>query len=91
MTDPDTKLTAEILKPFGDYKTPGIDPSVVELLRKALAMAERGEITGVAIAAIAGNGFSPTRANRGTASIGELIGTVAVLQAEMIGNWRREK
>ena len=82
-------MSAEILKPFGDYRTPGVDAEVVDLLRKTLAAAEKGEIIGVAIACIRANGFTLTRANRGSAGTGELIGAVALLQAEMIENWRK--
>lgn len=61
-----------------EYVGPGIDAT----------LAERGEVVGVALAAIGANHFTLTRANRGTAGTGELIGAVAALQAEMIENWR---
>ena len=51
-------------------------------------MAERGEIVAVAIAGIGPNGFTRTRAIRGSRGMGEIIGAVAVMQYDLIKMWK---
>lgn len=80
----------EILKPFGEYRTPGPSISCIELLRETLELAERGEIVAIAIAALTPSGFTRTRADRGSRGMGEIIGAVAVMQDDLIRMWKCE-
>lgn len=81
-------MSAEILKPFGEYLTPGVDADVVTMLREILAKAEHGELVAVAIAGVMQNGCVLTRANIGSRGTGELLGAVCVLQTEICEEWR---
>jgi hypothetical protein len=81
---------AQILKPFGDYKTPGPNDSVIEMLREALAHAESGECVGVAIAMLAPSGFVKTRAVQGSRGMAELLGAVALMQDDLIRRWKAD-
>lgn len=78
----------EILKPFGEYHTPGPNASCIELLREVLGMAERGEVVAVAIASINPAGFTRTRADKGSRGMGEIVGAVAVMQDDLIRMWK---
>lgn len=78
---------AEIIKPFGDYKTPGPNENVIKILRETLEEAEHGEIVAVAIAAINSGGFISVRCQKGSRGMAEIIGAVAVLQHDILESW----
>jgi len=79
---------AEIIKPFGDYKTPGPNQNVISLLQKLLEEAERGEIVAVAVATICEGGFVGVRFDVGSRGTSELVGAVAVLQRDLLEDWK---
>lgn len=78
---------AKIIKPFGDYKTPGPNEKVIEALRKSLEEAERGEILAVAIASICACGFVGVRCDIGSRGMSELVGAVTIMQHDLLENW----
>jgi hypothetical protein len=80
----------EILRPFGEYLTPGPSTPCIALLRDALEMAERGEVVGVAIAMISPVGFVRTRGEKGSRGMAEMVGAVAVMQDDLIRRWKDE-
>lgn len=82
--------TAEILTPFGDYKTPLPSQKVIQILERALHQAQRGDVVGVALAVVDGRGFVSTRAERGTRGMAEMVGAVAVMQDDLIRLWKNE-
>ena len=82
------KNNAEIIKPFGDYKTPGPNENVIEILQKTLKEAERGEIVAVAITMINAAGFVGVRFDTGNCGMSELVGGVTVLQHDLIADWK---
>ncbi len=79
---------AEIIKPFGDYKTPGPNEKVIDVLRKALDDAERGEIVAVAIASICAVGFVGVRYEVGSRGTSEMVGAVTVMQHDLLADWK---
>jgi len=79
---------AEIIKPFGDYKTPGPNENVIAILRKTLEEAERGEIVAVAIASICSGGFVGVRFEVGSRGTSEIVGAVTVLQHDILSDWK---
>lgn len=79
---------AEIIKPFGDYKTPGPNEKVIDLLRKTLEEAERGEIVAVAVASICAGGFIGVRVDVGSRGMSEMVGAVTVLQHDLLADWK---
>lgn len=79
--------TAEIVKPFGEYKTPGANAYVIKALRETLEQAERGEIFGVAIASINARGYVHIKCEKGSCGMAEIVGAVAILQHDMMINW----
>lgn len=81
-------MAAEILKPFGDYKTPGPSADVIELLAETLEMAVRGDVTGIAIAMIRPDTFVKTRAIAGNHGMATLLGAVTVMQDDIIRMWK---
>lgn len=82
------KKTAEIIKPFGNYMTPGRNQDVVDILRTALLEAEKGEITGIALVLISPNHYTLTRMCTGNHGWSVLIGGIAMAQDDCIRKWR---
>lgn len=80
--------TAEIIKPFGDYQTPGPNKRVIATLRDILDGAERGEILAVAVAMIKAGGIVHIRGESGNRGMAELVGAVSVLQHDMLQDWK---
>ena len=56
------------------------DMTVLELLRVVMALAEKGELTGIAIATTHGDLCTVSAWSRGEATSAELLGSVAILQ-----------
>ena len=81
------KSTAEILKPFGEYRTPGIQEEVVVLLRRLLNDAENGDIIGCAVATVNRHEECRTYYQPGAGGWARLIGNVAALQHTMLKDW----
>lgn len=84
-------MTAEILKPFGDYKVPGPNAEIVLLLEELLEMAKKGEIIGIAVATI-------TKAHKvgninlvGSASYAELLGAADILKDDIKEAWNEDQ
>lgn len=80
-------MSAEILKPFGDYSTPGVDPDLVRLAEQLLAEAKAGEIIGFAVAIVRPNHMIGSLTRRGSCSTAEIAGAVAGLQYDILKNW----
>jgi hypothetical protein len=78
---------AEILKPFGEFKTPGRQEEVAKMLRRLADEADRGEIIGAAVATINRNEDAGTFYQPGSAGWARLIGSLALLQHIMMKNW----
>jgi len=83
-----TNKPAEIIKPFGDYRTPGPNQNVISVLRKLLEEAERGEIVAVAVASICAGGFVGVRFDVGSRGMSEMVGAVTVLQHDLLEDWK---
>jgi hypothetical protein len=77
----------KILKPFGDYKTPGPSADVISLLEEMLEKAKHGEILAIAIAAVRPDGYVQTRAHKGNRGMSEIVGAVAVMQYYLMRSW----
>ncbi|HTS05453.1 MAG TPA: hypothetical protein VMP68_07710 [Candidatus Eisenbacteria bacterium] len=82
------KNNAEIIKPFGDYKTPGPNENVIAILRQTLEEAERGEIVAVAISMINAAAFVGSRFDTGSRGMSELVGAVTILQHDLLADWK---
>lgn len=82
---------AKILKPWGDYFTPGASSGVIRILEEALKKATSGEIVAVGIVMINPGGFTMTRAVKGSRGFGEILGGVAVLQDDLIRLWKDDR
>ena len=85
-----SERSAEILKPFGDYKTPGVQEEVVEVLKNALEQAERGEVSALGLVLLAPNKFCRTRSVQGSCGYGELVGGISILHYDAIRAWKEE-
>jgi hypothetical protein len=83
-----TEKTAEILKPFGDYFTPGPSRDVIEALEECLASAKRGEIVAIAIATLNCQGSTATFTERGNRGFAELLGAVSMMEDDIKKKWR---
>lgn len=81
-------MTAEILKPFGAYRTRGRNESVIENLKEILARAELGEITGFALVVLNDNGDVDTLTVAGNHGFPMLAGSVACLQDDLMRKWK---
>ena len=79
--------TADIIKPFGEYRTPGPNKNVIALLKKTLEEAERGEIVAIAMAAISDGGFVCIRVDKGSRGMSEMIGAVSVMKHDLLEDW----
>jgi len=79
---------AEILKPFGSYRTPGIDENVVETLENLLERAVSGEITGVAVAYMTGGNHACSEVAFGSAGYAAMLGATVAMQATMLEAWK---
>jgi hypothetical protein len=80
-------MSAEILKPFGNYGIPGANQDVCELLREMLEKAECGEIIGVGVCAVLANGCSWTEFASGGANTATVLGGVILLQNTILKSW----
>ena len=85
-----TGKPAEIIPLFEDCHIPGPVEEVVEALREALEMAERGEVAAVALVLITPGGFQRTRGVPGSQGFGRLCGGAAALQSDLINCWKTE-
>lgn len=80
--------TAEIIKPFGDYRTPGPNDKVIEILKKCLEEAERGEIVAVAITSINAGGWINCNWECGSRGRSEIVGAVTMMQHDIMADWK---
>ena len=80
--------TADIIKPFGEYKTPGPNGRVIEELTKILEQAQRGEIVSFAIAIIRESGWVGSRFVVGSRGMSEIVGAVTILQHDLVEDWK---
>ena len=84
-------MTAEILKPFGDYKTPGVSEGIVDMLEELLVLVKAGEVQAAGVVLINQNGFVRTRAHKGNRGMAEMVGAVAVMQHDLIRLWKADE
>jgi hypothetical protein len=82
-------MTAEILKPFGHFETPGVDPQLVEMMEEILERARKGEITAVGVALINGANEIENYSHVGTAGWGRLLGAVTLMQHDICVDWNK--
>jgi hypothetical protein len=82
-------VTAEILKPFGEFGVPGPNQGVIEELEAALAQARMGDIIGVAIAMVHPNGDCGCLVDKSGCRWSELLGAVDMMKDDIKDKWRR--
>lgn len=82
------KPTAEIIKPFGEYRTPGVSKDIIDLIERVLARAEAGEVAGVAITFITPNGHTCSEVAFGSAGYAAMAGATVALQSTILQQWR---
>ncbi len=80
-------MSAEIIKPFGDYKTEGPQEGVVQTLKSLLARAEKGEITSLACSFQLANGFLSYAYAAGSGGYTALVASVAMLGYTIQRDW----
>lgn len=83
-----SKRSAEILKPFGEYKTPGVQEDVVSILKDALKQAQRGEVAALGLVLLAPNKLCRTRSVQGACGYGELVGGISILHYDAVKAWK---
>jgi hypothetical protein len=83
-------MSAEILKPFGDYKTPDANDAVIKALEDLVAKAKAGEIQSFACAYVMSNDWTAYRNENGTSGLARLLGAVTVMQHAICNSWAAE-
>jgi hypothetical protein len=80
--------TAEILKPFGAFKTPGPSKEVIELLQIWLDKAKIGEITSVALTGCTPHHKTIAQFEAGNDGLALLIASIVLLQDDILSQYR---
>lgn len=84
------KKTAEILTPFGEFKTPGINQNTIETLELVLARAKAGEVTAVAIAFITPGNHAACEIAFGAVGYAMMLGASVAMTDTIMRKWREE-
>ncbi len=71
----------------GPVATGAAHPDVIELLERLLAEAQRGEITGIAVAHVDGGDMLMTNWAQGNSTVSRLVGVAALLQYRIAKTW----
>jgi len=80
-------MSAEIIKPFGNYNTPDVPESVISNLEKLLERAMRGEIKGFAIGYIDGADNVKVTLEQGSAGFARIVGAASIMQHDLCVAW----
>jgi hypothetical protein len=80
--------SAEILTPFGKYRTPQASKEIIDLMEEMLERAKRGEVTALALVALAPNDHSITAWRQGQHSMFTVVGLIDILKDDVLDQGR---